>query len=128
MGFNVNRIRTKKTQSILEYLMVLAAIMVAIVINTIGVGHVVQINLEDSLNSTRSATAAILEDPQPPRHVPGEPYYVPPQTKTSNPNNTDPYHGPNYNGGYNYKKWVENNPDNGNKKWSNPPQQPGQGK
>jgi len=90
--------------------LVLSAILVVIVINTIGVSHVVQTSLQDSLNSTQADASTILKDPTPPSHVPGEPYYVPPQTDTSNPNSTDIYGGDQYTGGYNYDKWVHDNP------------------
>jgi len=116
MRFNINRIETIKTQSILEYLIVLSSIIVVIMINTIGFNAGVQnsLGLQNSLNTTQADASTILNDPRPPAHVLGEPYYVPPQTNTSNPNNTDSYGGPNYTGGYNYNNWVNSNPENGN--------------
>ncbi|MDD4955444.1 MAG: hypothetical protein PHP17_05355 [Candidatus Omnitrophica bacterium] len=106
----------KKTQSILEYLIVLSAIIIVIVINTIGFNTGVQnsLGLQNSLNSTQQDASSILNSPSAPNTVTREPYYTPARDITTNPNNTDAYNGPNYNGGYNYNEWVNNNPDNGN--------------
>lgn len=114
MRFNINRTRTKNAQSILEYLIVLSAIIVAIVINTVGFNAGVQnsLGLQNSLNTTQEDVSTILNSPKPPTKVVSEPYYVPRQTKTSDPNNR-PKPRLQYNGGYHYNDWVNSNPDNG---------------
>jgi hypothetical protein len=116
MKVNIKRINPVKAQSILEYLIVLSAIIVVIVINTIGFSSGVQnsLNLQNSLNTTSADVSTILNDANAPSKVTSQSYYNAPTEITSNPNNTDTYGGPQYTGGYDYNNWVNSNPENGN--------------
>jgi len=98
-----------KSQSILEYLIILAAIIIAILANTIGL----KTGVQNSLNTIQNTTAAQMSSAAAPKTVQGENYYTAPKQTTSSPdwNNTDTYGGPNYTGGYNYDEWVKNNPN-----------------
>ena len=110
-----------KAQSILEYLIVLAAIFIAIVINTVGFSTGIQnsLGLQNSLNTTQNIIeTGIIRNATPPQSVTGEAYYKQPSENVADPaltnpnvNNMDKYGGPEYTGGYNYDEWVRNNPD-----------------
>ena len=110
-----------KTQSILEYLIVLSAILIVIIISTVGFSRGVQnsLGLQNSLNTTQDAIeTGIIRDTQPPDTVVSQSYYTAPSENVSDPalsnssvNNMDTYGGPEYTGGYNYDEWVRNNPD-----------------
>lgn len=110
-----------KAQSILEYLMVLAAIFIAILINTIGFHSGVQnsLGLQDSLDTTQNTIeTGIIRKAEPPQTVTGQPYYKNPSENVADPalsdpnvNNMDKYGGPEYTGGYNYDEWVRDNPN-----------------
>ncbi|MCK9574314.1 MAG: hypothetical protein M0R20_08015, partial [Candidatus Omnitrophica bacterium] len=116
MKFNLKKTKMESAQSILEYLIVLSAIIVVIIISTIGFNTGIQnsLGLQNSLNTTQSDVEVILNDANPPINVTNQSYYTPPSEITSNPNSTDTYGGPQYTGGYDYNNWVNNNPDNGN--------------
>jgi len=114
MKFNIKNTRAKKAQSILEYLIVLSAIIVVIIINTVGFSTGIKnsLNLQKSLDITQNAIeTGIIRDAEPPSDVTSEAYYKPTSEITSNPNKTDLYRGQEYTGGYDYDTWVKNNPN-----------------
>ena len=116
MKDNVKKTKMESAQSIMEYLIVLSAIIVVIIISTIGFSTGIQnsLGLQSSLNTTQNDVQAILNDANAPTNVTSQSYYTPPSEITSNPNSTDNYGGPQYTGGYNYNDWVSSNPENGN--------------
>lgn len=101
----------KSGQSILEYLIVLSAIIVVIVINTIGFSSGIQnsLGLQKSLNSTAQDVNTIVTDSNPPASVTNQSYYNAPSENI--PSFTNTYNGVNYTGGYDYDTWVRNNPN-----------------
>jgi len=105
----INNTKMITSQSILEYLIILAAIIIAILANTVGL----KVGVQNSLDTIQNTTAAQMTNAVAPQTVQGENYYNAPQNLTSSEwtNNTDTYGGPNYTGGYNYDEWVKNNPD-----------------
>lgn len=116
MEFFLKKTKTVKSQSILEYLIVLAAILVVIIINTVGFSTGVQnsLGLQNSLNTTQNAIeTTVIRNAAPSSKVASEPYYKAPEEITSNPNNTDEYRQPPYTGGYDYDEWIKNHPDSG---------------
>jgi hypothetical protein len=96
MKFNLKKTKMESAQSILEYLIVLSAIIVVIIISTIGFNTGIQnsLGLQNSLNTTQSDVEVILNDANPPINVTNQSYYTPPSEITSNPNSTDTYGGP----------------------------------
>lgn len=98
-----------KSQSILEYLIILSAIIIAILANTVGL----QRGVQNSLDSTGNTLATNMSNATVPQSVGSEPYYTAPRNTTSSPTwgGTDTYGGPSYTGGYNYDEWVKNNPN-----------------
>ena len=113
MKGNVKKTKMESAQSIMEYLIVLSAIIVVIIISTIGFSTGIQnsLGLQNSLDTTQNDVQAILNDANAPTNVTSQSYYTPPSEITSNPNSTDNYGGPEYTGGYDYDTWVRNNPD-----------------
>ncbi|MFA5008578.1 MAG: hypothetical protein WC546_05095 [Candidatus Omnitrophota bacterium] len=121
MKLNSKKSDSLKAQSILEYLIVLAAIFVAIVINTVGFRTGVQnsLGLQNSLDTTQNTIETkVVRNPEPPQTVKEQPYYKQssenvedPAMSNSNVSQVDQYAGPEYTGGYDYDRWVRNNPN-----------------
>lgn len=114
MKLNIQK--TVKAQSILEYLLVLSAILIAIIVNTVGFHSGVQnsLDLQKGLNTIQDGFSEGILVTEAPQKVTGQSYYTPARDHTSDQgwdNNIDTYGGPDYTGGYNYDEWVRSNPN-----------------